>query len=200
MTSSVGDAWLAGDAYEGYMGRWSRRLARVFVDWLEPRPALHWLDVGCGTGALTSMIGPFVRHVIAVDASPAMLTAARARLDGATNVDIRQGELEALPIDPDQVDVALMSLVLHYIAEPTRALGEAVRVLRPGGRLLLVDMMPHDREEYRQQMGHVWQGFSQEQMNEWLAAAGFTSARYTPLPIDPTVKGPALFVVRAVRQ
>lgn len=154
-------------------------------------------DLGCGTGALTSTIVPFVRNVIAVDASPAMLTAARARLDGAANVDIRQGELEALPIDGGQVDIAVMSLVLHYIAEPAKALGEAARVLKPGGRLLVVDMMPHDREEYRQQMGHVWQGFSQDQMNEWLTAAGFTSVRYTPLPFDSNVKGPALFVVRA---
>ena len=154
-------------------------------------------DLGCGTGALTATIGPFVRNVIAVDASPAMLTAARARLDGTTNVDIRQGELEALPIDRARVDVAVMSLVLHYIAEPAKALGEAARVLKPGGTLLVVDMMPHDREEYRQQMGHVWQGFSEEQMTEWLAAAGFASVRYTPLSVDPDVKGPALFVVRA---
>ena len=154
-------------------------------------------DLGCGTGVLSSTIGAFVRSVIAVDASPAMLAAARQRLDGATNVDVRQGELESLPIDRGQADVAVMSLVLHYIAEPAKALGEAARVLKPGGRLLVVDMMPHDREEYRQQMGHVWQGFSEEQMTEWLSATGFTLARYTPLPVDPDVKGPALFVVRA---
>lgn len=154
-------------------------------------------DLGCGTGSLTATVAPFVQRVIAVDASAPMLAAARRRLDDATNVDLRQGELEALPIDSDQVDLVVMSLVLHYIAEPVKALGEAARVLRSGGHLILVDMMPHDREEYRQQMGHVWQGFSAEQMSEWLTAAGFTSARYTPLPVDQEVKGPALFVVRA---
>ena len=154
-------------------------------------------DLGCGTGALTATVAPFVQRVIAVDASAPMLAAARRRLDDATNVDLRQGELEALPIDSDQVDLVVMSLVLHYIAEPVKALGEAARVLRSGGRLIVVDMMPHDRDEYRQQMGHVWQGFSAEQMSEWLTAAGFTSARYIPLPVDQEVKGPALFVVRA---
>jgi ArsR family transcriptional regulator len=154
-------------------------------------------DLGCGTGALTATLAPFVRQVIAVDASAAMLAAARRRLDGATNVDIRQGQVESLPIADDQVDAVVMSLVLHYIAEPAKALGEAARALRPGGHLIVVDMMPHDRDEYRQQMGHVWQGFSSEQMTEWLGAAGFAGTRYVPLPVDSNVKGPALFAARA---
>ena len=163
-------------------------------------PAWVVADLGCGTGPLTATLAPFVRRVIAVDASAPMLTAARRRLDGMPNVDIRQGELEALPIDRASADVAVMSLVLHYIAEPPRALGEGARVLRPGGRLVIVDMMPHDRDEYRQQMGHVWQGFSAEQMVDWLSTAGFARVRYTALPVDPDVKGPALFVVRADRE
>src|SRR5688572_30001420 len=122
-----------------------------------------WLvaDLGCGTGPLTATLAPFVRGVVGVDASGAMLAAASRRLDGVTNVDLRQGELESLPLAAGEVDAAVMSLVLHYIAEPARALGEAGRVVRPGGRFLVIDMMPHDREEYRQQMGHVWQGFSE---------------------------------------
>jgi ArsR family transcriptional regulator len=154
-------------------------------------------DLGCGTGPLTATLAPFVRRVVAVDASAAMLAAAHRRLDGTSNVDIRQGELEALPIADAEVDAVVMSLVLHYIAEPLKALGEAARVLRPGGRLIVVDMMPHDREEYRQQMGHVWQGFSSEQMTEWLSAAEFDGARYMPLPVDSNVNGPPLFVVAA---
>ena len=154
-------------------------------------------DLGCGTGALSATLAPFVRNVIAVDASAAMLAAARRRLDGAANVDVRQGELEALPIERASVDTVVMSLVLHYIAEPAKALGEAARVVRAGGRLIIVDMMPHDHEEYRQQMGHVWQGFSAEQLTDWLSVAGFAATRYTPLPIDSTVKGPALFVARS---
>src|SRR5688572_2074405 len=156
-------------------------------------------DLGCGTGSLTATVAPFVRRVIGVDGSAPMLAAARRRLDGTTNVDLRQGELEALPIEDAEVDAAVMSLVLHYIAEPAKALGEAARVVRPGGRLLVVDMMPHDREEYRQQMGHVWQGFSPEQMTGWLSAAGFARVRYTPLPREPAANGPVLFVVAAER-
>ena len=156
-------------------------------------------DLGCGTGSLTATLAPFVRRVVAVDASAPMLAAARRRLDGAANVDIRQGELEAVPIEDAQVDAALMSLVLHYIAEPAKALGEAARVLRPGGRLIVVDMTPHDREEYRQQMGHVWQGFSPGQMTDWLSAAGFERVRYTSLPVEPDANGPSLFVASATR-
>jgi ArsR family transcriptional regulator len=156
-------------------------------------------DLGCGTGSLTATIAPFVRRVIAVDASDSMLTAARRRLDGTANVDIRQGELEAVPIESAHVDAAVMSLVLHYIAEPAKALGEAARLLRPGGRLIVVDMTPHDRDEYRQQMGHVWQGFSLEQMTDWLSAAGFERVRYTPLPVEPDANGPALFVASGRR-
>jgi ubiquinone/menaquinone biosynthesis C-methylase UbiE/DNA-binding transcriptional ArsR family regulator len=156
-------------------------------------------DLGCGTGSLTATLAPFVRRVVAVDASAPMLAAARRRLDGTANVDIRQGELEAVPIEDAQVDAAVMSLVLHYIAEPAKALGEAARVLRPGGRLIVVDMTPHDREEYRQQMGHVWQGFSPEQMTDWLSAAGFERVRYTSLPVEPDANGPSLFVASATR-
>lgn len=160
-------------------------------------PAWTVADLGCGTGPLTLTLAPFVQRVIAVDASHAMLAAARRRLDGVPNVDLRQGELESLPLERAEADVAVMSLVLHYIAEPARALTEAARVLRPAGRLLVVDMMPHDREEYRQEMGHVWQGFPAEQMTDWLSAAGFERVRYTPLPVEPQVNGPALFVVAA---
>lgn len=160
-------------------------------------PATVIADLGCGTGPLTATLAPFARRVIAVDASVAMLAAARRRLDGVANVDIRQGELESLPLEAAEADAAVMSLVLHYIAEPAKALGEAARVLRPGGRLILIDMMPHDREEYRHEMGHVWQGFSSEQMAEWLTAAGFQQVRYTPLPVDADAKGPALFVASA---
>jgi SAM-dependent methyltransferase len=74
---------------------------------------------------------------------------------------------------------------------------EIRRVLKPGGRLLIVDLMSHDRVEYVVQLGHVWQGFDGEQVKEWLGTAGFTSCRYRPLPDDPNAKGPTLFVASA---
>ncbi len=117
-------------------------------------------DLGCGTGALLSTLAPHVARVIGVDASDEMLAAARARTAGLDNVELRRGTLEALPIDDATLDAATMMLVLHHLPSPALALAEAARVLKPGGRLLVVDMAPHEREEYRQQMGHVWLGFS----------------------------------------
>src|SRR5690606_39471128 len=104
-----------------------------------------------------------------------------------------RGSLEALPVADGELDAAVVFLVLHYVVEPERALAEVSRALRPGGRLLVVDMTPHDREEYRQSMGHLWPGFPADRLREWVEAAGLSSFRYTPLPADPEAKGPALF-------
>jgi ArsR family transcriptional regulator len=150
-------------------------------------------DLGCGTGRLAEVVAPFVRRVVAVDSSPAMLEAARGRLAGACNVEVRAGELEALPLADGELDAAVLSLVLNYVAEPDAALAEAARVLRPGGRLVLVDMTPHDRADLRDGMGQLWQGFSREQVAGWMEAAGLAEPRYVPLPADPAAKGPALF-------
>lgn len=162
-------------------------------------PALVVGDLGCGTGQLTSTIAPYVRQVVAVDSSAEMLDAARLRMTGATNVDLRQGELESLPVERGELDAAMLSLVLHYAAEPQRALDEVARAVRPGGRVLVVDMLPHEREEYQQQMGHVWLGFSEKQIARFLTGAGFDDVRVRPLPADPDAKGPALFAAAATR-
>ncbi len=126
-----------------------------------------------------------------------MLHAAKKRLQGFDNVDLRRGDLEALPIDDALLDAATMMLVLHYVADPDKALAEANRVLKPGGRLILVDMLPHDRESYRQQMGHVWLGFSDEQIHSRLAANGFRDTHVVALPSHANAKGPGLFVASA---
>lgn len=159
----------------------------------------RWIvgDLGCGTGTLAAALAPMVTQVIAVDASPAMLAAARARTAACPNVQVRDGTLEALPVADGALDVALCLLVLHHVAEPLRVLREARRALRPGGRLLVSDMRPHDREEYRQQMGHVWLGFEVETLMAWCEQADFTGMRVVPLPVDPTVQGPALFALTA---
>ncbi|HEX6322310.1 MAG TPA: metalloregulator ArsR/SmtB family transcription factor [Vicinamibacterales bacterium] len=156
-------------------------------------------DLGCGTGIVSTALAPFVSRVIAVDASDEMLAAARARLGDAANVELRTGALEALPIEPASLDAATMMLVLHHVPDPAAVLAEARRALKPGGRLLIIDMLPHDREEYRQQMGHVWLGFGAEQMARLLEAAGFEGARVHTLPADPASRGPSLFVATARR-
>jgi len=162
-------------------------------------PTLVVGDLGCGTGQLTDTIAPYVQRVIAVDASPDMLDAARRRLAGAHNVELRQGELESLPVGSGELHAAMLSLVLHYSPEPPRALTEVARALRPGGRVLVVDMLPHDRVEYQQQMGHVWLGFAEHQITRFLTGAGFDQVRLRALPVDPDAKGPALFAAVATK-
>ncbi len=156
-------------------------------------------DLGCGTGRLSDSVAPYVRRVIAVDGSADMLKVAEERLKDHANVDVRLGTLEALPIDHDQLDIAIMALVLHHVPDPPLALAECARVLRRGGRLLIIDMLPHDRAEYQQQMGHVWLGFPEAQLRKLLGTAGFDEIRMHPLPIDEGAKGPALFAVVATR-
>jgi len=154
-------------------------------------------DLGCGTGQMSEALAPFVHQVVAIDASRPMLAAAKKRLVNAPNVQLRHGVLEALPIDDGELDAAVLFLVLHYVVDPPAVLAEVHRVLAPGGRLLVVDMMPHEKEEYRQQMGHIWQGFSREQLSTWLEEAGFGTTHYRQLPADPQAKGPLLFAATA---
>lgn len=156
----------------------------------------NWVvgDLGCGNGHFAALLAPFVRRVIGVDASPSMLEQAKVRLDGASGVDLRVGELEALPIGAGELDAAVFSLVLHHSPEPRRVLSEAFRVLKFGGRVLVVDLLPHERVEYRENMGHVWLGFSEAQVAEWLEGVGFSHVKVVALPPDPGAKAPALFV------
>jgi ArsR family transcriptional regulator len=185
-------------------GEWDRLRAELFGERVELVALLGLLDpglvvgdLGCGTGAMTAALAPFVRRVVAVDASAEMLGAARDRLAGAANVELRAGEVEALPVADGELDAALLVLVLHHLAEPRAALAEAARALRPGGRLIVVDMLPHGRAEYRQAMGHVWQGVGEAELGRWLDDAGFESFRYQTLPADTKAKGPTLFAASA---
>jgi ArsR family transcriptional regulator len=156
-------------------------------------------DLGCGTGQVAEAIAPFVRLVVAVDSSREMLHAARQRLRGRDNVEFRRGTLEHLPLDDRALDAAVVALVLHHVPDPARACAEVARVLRPGGRLVVLDMLPHDHDEYRKTMGHVWLGFEPLQVQRLLVSAGFGSARVRPLEPEPGVRGPGLFVASAVR-
>lgn len=156
-------------------------------------------DLGCGTGQVSEMLAPFVAHVIAVDESAPMLTAARKRLKRHDNVSVREGDLGALPIDDESLDAALLFLVLHYTADPAEVLAEVHRVLKPDARVLVVDMMPHERSEFRSIMGHVWQGFAADELSRWAEQAGLRDLHYHPLPADPVAKGPTLFAASARR-
>jgi ArsR family transcriptional regulator len=156
----------------------------------------NWVvgDLGCGAGHISEALAPCVGRVIAVDESGPMLAAAKTRLESHSNVELRTGTIEALPIEDASLDAAVLFLVAHFITDPTKVMREIRRVLKPGGRLLIVDLMSHDRIEYVVQLGHVWQGFDGDQVKEWLTDAGFTACRYRALPDDPDAKGPTLFV------
>lgn len=179
---------------------WDQLRVELFGSNAELLPLLALLDrnltvadLGCGTGQMTRALAPFVAKVIGVDASPAMLEHARERGD---DVDYREGRLEALPIETKEVDVALLFLVLHYVVDPERALAEARRILKRNGQLLIVDMMPHDREDMMETMGHVWSGFTNEQIVKWSLHAGFDDVQFITLPVDVRAKGPRLFAAR----
>jgi ubiquinone/menaquinone biosynthesis C-methylase UbiE/DNA-binding transcriptional ArsR family regulator len=193
--------------FESTAGQWDKLRADLFgpTSHLQALPALvdeRWTvgDLGCGTGQVAGALAPFVARVIAVDRSGEMLQAARRRLRDLPTVEVRRGELEALPIRDDELDAATLLLVLHHLPDPAAALSEAHRALKPGGRLVIADMLPHDHEEYRQQMGHVWLGFSEEQMQRLLGGARFDRIRIVALPVNAAAKGPALFVATGVKR
>jgi len=188
-------------------GQWDKVRAELYGSRADLTPFAALLDpswtvadLGCGTGQTTAALAPFVERVVAVDESSAMLAAARRRLAERDNVELRSGRLEDLPIEDAGLDAAIMSLVLHFVVDPAAVLAEVARALRPGGRLLVVDMVPHEREEYRTTMGHLWLGFDAAQIGGWLESVGFADVRIVPLPPDPQAKGPGLFTGRAVRR
>ncbi len=188
-------------------GQWDRLRTELFGYRTELLPLVGLLDpdwvvadLGCGTGHLAAMVAPFVSRVIAVDASAAMLRTAKARIGVLPNVEIRKGELETLPVDDASVDLACLVLVLPYVADPAAVIAEAARSLKPGGRLLVTDLMPHERAEYRQSMGHQRQGESETEMLRWLVEAGLARGRYLPLPLAPDAKGPRLFTAAGMKE
>ncbi len=155
-------------------------------------------DLGVGTGALAQTLAPFAGRVIGVDRSEQMLGAAAHRLDSHANVELRRGELEALPIGDAEVDVAILALVLHYVVDPPAVLREVHRITKTRGRLLLLDMRRHDGGPWdSEEMGHVWPGFETDRMSTWLSETGFTDVRVVPLPPDPKAGGPLLFLASA---
>lgn len=187
-------------------GTWDATRAGLFGSATGLAPLLGLLDpswvigdLGVGTGALAARLAPFVRRIVGVDRSSEMLEAAAARLEGVSGVELRLGELENLPVEDGELDLAILALVLHYVVDPPAVLAEAARVLKPGARLLLLDMRRHDRErEYAERMGHLWPGFEAERVEAWLRESGYGFVRLTPLPPDPDASGPLLFLASAV--
>ena len=153
---------------------WSRALGLLL-------PPLDVADLGCGEGYLTVETARWANHVIAVDRSPGVLARAKALAarKKCSNITWKKGELERLPIDNATIDVALLSQALHHAGDPAAAIGEAARILKPGGRLVILDLRPHDETWVREKLGDQWFGFSDEQLAGLLTRAGFSDVKVT---------------------
>ena len=157
-------------------------------------------DLGCGSAAVTAQLAAHVKQVIAVDQSAAMLKAARKRLKDLNNVKLVKADLQALPLDDQCCDAALLLLVLTYLEQALAALIEAARILKPGGKLIVVDLLRHDRDDFRRQMGQCCLGYECEQMKGLLVDAALTDCHCRHLPPQAQAKGPALILATAIKE
>ncbi len=146
-------------------------------------PIRRLVDIGTGTGRMIELFGETAQSVIGIDRSPEMLRLARAKLAraGLEHVDLRQGDFHALPLPSAGADTVIIHQVLHYAQQPETALAEAARLLAPGGRLLVVDFGPHEKEELRTRHAHARLGFTDAQIAGWFASAGLESKPPQPL-------------------
>jgi SAM-dependent methyltransferase len=128
------ERWAAGDRYEPYVGRWSRKVAVELLDWLRVPPGATWLDVGCGTGALSSQILERERPsaIVGVDPSAEFIAHARSRV-GDARVSFQVGDAQALPVESARFDAAAAALVLNFVPRPEAAMAQMVRAVKPGG-------------------------------------------------------------------
>jgi SAM-dependent methyltransferase len=151
---------------------WSRALGLLL-------PPVDVADLGCGDGYLTIETARWARRVVAIDRSREVLARGRelAARRGVDNVTWKRGELESLPMEDASADVALLSQALHHVDEPPLALREAARILRPGGRILILDLRRHDQEWVRDRLGDRVLGFEDEELAGMVKDAGFTHVR-----------------------
>ena len=150
---------------------------------LADRPFRSLLDLGTGTGRMLELFGPQIERGLGLDLSLDMLALARSRLDraGLRHCSVRQGDLYDLALPKDSFDVVIIHQVLHFLDDGARAIAEAARVLRPSGRLLVIDFAPHELEFLREQSAHRRLGFAPEQIKCWLKDAGVTVERQRDL-------------------
>jgi len=179
--------------FEGHAAEWdairSLHVAEAEVEAAIGRalgegPIGRLVDVGTGTGRMLELLGPRANSAIGIDRSPEMLRFARAKLSSRADMaraELRQGDMYALPLQDRSADLVVLHLVLHYAQQPAAAVAEAARLLGPGGRLLIADFAPHEREELRDQAAHARLGFSDHQMAEWFGAAGLAPAQIEAL-------------------
>jgi demethylmenaquinone methyltransferase/2-methoxy-6-polyprenyl-1,4-benzoquinol methylase/ArsR family transcriptional regulator len=150
------------------------RVEMAIREAVSPAPLHALLDLGTGTGRMLELLAPLATRAVGVDQSPQMLSVARVHLEraGLRNVQLRQGDIYALPVEPDFYDLVIVHQVLHYLDDPLRAVREATRALRPGGRLLIVDFAPHEEESLRAVHAHRRLGFAGEEIAGFMETAG----------------------------
>ena len=191
-----GQAFFAGAA-----GQWDRLRGELYGQRFTDAALMALLpgdyivaDLACGTAPVAAQIAPFVKKVIAIDNSAAMLAAAKKRLAKLENVDLRRGDLADVPIEAGHCDAAMLVLALTYVADPAAALAEMARILKGRGRAVVVDLLPHDREDFLRQMGQTRLGFEPRELEKLMRDAGFATITIRPLPPEPNAKGPAMFL------
>jgi ArsR family transcriptional regulator len=147
-------------------------------------PPGRLLDIGTGTGRVLELLAPNVREAMGVDASKAMLALARARLGqaGLSHCAVRLADMYRLPLPDGTYDTAVLQMVLHYAEDPAGAIAEAARVLRPGGRLIVIDLASHERTDLMATRAHRWPGFSDATLHGLLADAGLAPGETVTVP------------------
>jgi ubiquinone/menaquinone biosynthesis C-methylase UbiE len=157
-----------------------REVERRLLELVPEGQVGDFLDIGTGTGRMLELFADRARTAVGIDQSREMLAVARANLDraGRRNCLVRQGDMYQLPLPDLSFDLAIIHQVLHSAEEPGEAIQEAARVLRPGGRLILVDFAPHAQDELRDEHAHRRLGFREDEIAGWFRAAGFE-----PLPV-----------------
>ena len=185
--AAAADAWFAARA-----ASWDAERA-LYVGEAEVEAAIvaaigqgtvgRLLDIGTGTGRMIELLGQRATQSLGIDRSPEMLRLARGRIEaaGLARAEVRHGDMYALPAADRSIDTIVIHQVLHFAADPAAALADAARVLAPGGRLLVVDFAPHQREELRTAHSHARLGFADAQVTAWLAAAGLEARALTHL-------------------
>ncbi|MGA8390233.1 MAG: metalloregulator ArsR/SmtB family transcription factor [Pseudolabrys sp.] len=158
---------------------------------LSDKPFRSLLDLGTGTGRMLEMFGPDIERGLGLDLSLDMLLLARDRLEraGLRNCSVRQGDIYDLPLANGSFDVVILHQVLHFLDDGARAIREAARVLRPGGRLLVVDFATHEQEFLREQFAHRRLGFAPDTVMQWITASGLDPVMHTSLAPEPGSEG-----------
>ena len=194
----------AREFFAGAAGDWENLRTELYGDRFDLDAMLAMLpaewtvaDLGCGAGTLAARLSPYVKKVIGVDDSEEMLAAARKLTAEMRNVELTHSDLEQISIPAGTCDAALLVLVLTYLPHPVAVLEEAHRLLtaeHAGGRVVIVDLLRHDRDDFRRQMGQAHMGFGERQLAAMLKDAGFRKVNVRPIEPGPDAKGPALLV------